>query len=591
MARQRTRQPEAPNGFVASAVRLPASSQQKAGAAAGWQNQAWQFFDSVGELRYVANWIGNVMSRATLHAAKRDGNELIPLDNGPAREAMDALYGGPQNQAQMIQLLGTDMTVSGEGYITARTVSGEDQWDVLSTGKLTQGKNGKLTGNFGDGDQRVPLTSNDLVIRVWTPHPTNPSEADAPTRSNLKTLSQIVGYDDHISAQLTSRLAGAGILFMPSEIQFAASNEADPEASQADTFLQSLGEAMQASIADRNSPAAFIPIVVTAPGDELEKVQHLTFWSDLDNSVIEMRQSAISRFAIGMDVPPEVLMGNGDANHWNAWLSEESAIKAHLEPRLGVINAALTNTYLRPALKGVVAEDELNDYFVIADTAEIRTRPNRSTEALEMHDRGLLGAEAVRRETGFKPEDKMVEDEYVAWLLQRIATGAITPELTAEALRILGANIDTSIVVSDEPQGQPTNTKTDTEVNDDGQIGGIPDMEDSEQPLVAASEVLVFRALERAGNKLRNKHPRTDTTAMKADEVYLALSGDEDELLAGAWDCAPKVLDGLTASADEVSSVLDFYVRGLLSQKRAHNRATMARLLSSAHLEAITPSS
>ena len=589
MARQRTRQPEAPNGFVASAVRLPASSQGKAGTAAGWQNQAWQFFDTVGELRYVANWIGNVMSRATLHAARRDGNELVPLDSGPAREAMDALYGGPQNQAQMIQLLGTDMTVSGEGYITARTVSGEDQWDVLSTGKLTQGKNGKLTGNFGDSENRVPLTANDLVIRVWTPHPTNPSEADAPTRSNIKTLSQIVGYDDHISAQLTSRLAGAGILFMPSEIQFAASNEADPEASQADTFLQSLGEAMNAAIADRNSPAAFIPIVVTAPGDELEKVQHLTFWSDLDESVIEMRQSAISRFAIGMDVPPEVLMGNGDANHWNAWLSEESAIKAHLEPRLGVINAALTNTYLRPALKGIVPDEELNDFYVIADTAEIRTRPNRSTEALEMHDRGLLGSEAVRRETGFKPEDKMAQDEYVAWLLQRIATGAITPELTAEALRILGANIDTSIVFPDDPQEQPTNTKTDTEINDGGQAGGIPDMEDSESPLIAASEVLVFRALERAGNKLRNKHPRTDTTAMTADAVYMVLAGEEDELLAGAWDCAPKVLSGLTVSPEPVVSVLDFYVRGLLSQKREHNRATMARLLSTAHLEAIKP--
>ncbi len=584
MARQRTRQPEAPNGFVASAVRLPAASSAEAGKAQGWQSQAWTYFDNVGELRFLANWTGNVMSRATLHAAKREGNELQPLTEGPAREAMDALYGGPQNQAQMIQLLGVDMTVSGEGYITARTVSGEDSWDVLSTGKMTQGKNGKLTANFGDGSTKVELSSNDLVIRVWTPHPTNPTQADAPTRSNMKTLAQITGYDDHISAQLTSRLAGAGILFMPSEIQFAAPQEADPEASQADTFMQTLGEAMMTPITDRKSPAAFIPLVVTAPGDELEKVQHLKFWSDLDQSVIDMRSSAIQRFAIGMDVPPEVLMGNADANHWSAWLSEESAIKAHLEPRLGVICAALTNAYLVPALQGVVPDDELGDYFVIADTSEIRTRPNRSTESLELHDRGLLNSQAVRRETGFKPEDQMDENEYTAWLLQRIAQGAVTPELTAEALRILGANIDTDIVFPDEPQEQPDNTRSDTEINDDGQTGGIPEGD----ALSAAADVLVFRALERAGNKLRNKHPRTDTTAMQANEVYLTLGGDETELLAGAWDCAPKVLESLTADAGPVVDVLDFYVRGLLSQKRAHNSNTLARLLDASHLEAIT---
>ncbi len=76
MARQRTRQPEAPTGFVASAVRPPADSLSQAGKQQGWQGQAWTYYDSIGEMRYLANWIGNVMSRATLHAAKSEGNEL-----------------------------------------------------------------------------------------------------------------------------------------------------------------------------------------------------------------------------------------------------------------------------------------------------------------------------------------------------------------------------------------------------------------------------------------------------------------------------------------------------------------------------------
>jgi len=196
----------------------------------------------------------------------------------------------------------------------------------------------------------------------------------------------------------------------------------------------------------------------------------------------------------------------------------------------------------------------------------------------------MINAEAVVRETGFKPEDRMEPEEYVRWLLQRIATGAVTPELTAEALRILGANIDTSIVFPDDAQEQPDSTRTDTEVNDDGQLGGIPDGD----PLLAACEVLVYRALERSGNRLRNKHPRTDTAAMRVHHVYLSLGGDETELLAGAWDCAPEVLDSYSVDVEAVVDVLDFYTRGLLSQKRPHSRATLSRLLATPHLEAVT---
>jgi len=98
----------------------------------------------------------------------------------------------------------------------------------------------------------------------------------------------------------------------------------------------------------------------------------------------------------------------------------------------------------------------------------------------------------------------------------------------------------------------------------------------------------VFRALERAGNRLKNQHPRTDVTAMPVHTVYMALAGDADHLLEGAWDCAPDILSEYSVKVPEVTNVLDFYVRGLISQHRKHNRATLGRLLSASHLEAIT---
>lgn len=584
MVRQRAPRPTPPNGFVASAVRLPTVKPNEAGRQQGWQAQAWNLYDMVGELNYLSNWIGNVLSRAELHAAKRDGNALVPVLEGPGREAMEALYGGPVGQQQMLKLLGIDTTVSGEGYITAR---GDDEWDVLATGRVTQAPSTKvITADFGDGRKVAMNGPDDLVIRVWMPHPTDPRQADAPTRANLRTLQQIVGYDDHISAQLTSRLAGAGILVMPSEIQFSAQQESDPEATQANTFMQILAEAMEAAKAAPGTPATFVPIVVTAPGEYIDAIKHLTFWSDLDDKVIAMRESAIHRFAVGMDVPPETLMGNSDSNHWNAWLSEESAIKAHLEPRLGVIVAALTTAYLRPALTGVVPESELADWFVIADTTNIRVRPNKAADSIELNDRGLINSEAVLRETGFRPEDAMGPDEYTKWLLQRVSQGAVSPELATEALRILGAPINPEVVMPDTPQEQPDNTRTDTVVPPN------PASPPDERPLLAACEVLVYRALERAGNRLRNQHPRTDTQQMPTHRVYTVLaSGDPDHLLEGAWDCADDVLGAYDVDVPEVVGLLDFYTRGLLSQRREPNRNTLGLLMASAYQKATEPAS
>src|SRR4029453_11693020 len=396
-----------------------------------------------------------------------EGRWLVPLSTGPAWEAIEALYGGRHGQSQMLQLLGVDLTVGGEGYVTAREKDGKEAWDVLITGKVSQqgvGKKARVTCDFGDG-KRTEMGPEDLVIRVWTPHPTDPTIADAPTRSNLKTLGQIVGYDDHISTQLISRLAGNGVLFISNEVEFAVPEGMDPNASQASIFMHVLGEAMMIPIGDRTNPSAHVPIVAMVPTEALGKNEHIKFWTDLDGSVTEMRESAVKRFAVGMDAPAEALLGTADANHWNAWLSEEAGIKAHLEPRLGVVNSALTAQYLRPAIQDDVPEEDLRDYFVIADTSEFGRAPNRSEEALELNDRGLLGDEATLRETGFKPEDKMVDEQFKRWLLKRITLGATTPELAAEALRALGVNVNPVDIQT--PQEQPTHTKP----------GGVPDIE------------------------------------------------------------------------------------------------------------------
>ncbi len=570
--------PQPPTGFLASAVRLPTSSRNMAGRSEGWQNQAWEYWNQVGELRYVATWIGNVMSRANLVAARKVGNSLQPQSEGPAAEAMEALYGGPQGQSEMLQQIGVHLTIAGELYITNRATG--DQWNVLASGKVTQTM-GQLQADFGLEGGSQPLGPDDLVVRMWTPHPRDPARADSPVRSNLTTLAQITAYDAHISAQVRSRLAGAGILFISNEVSFPTPPDMDPAATPADAFMALLGEAMLTPIKDPADASALVPIVAMVPTDSLGKNEHVKFWTELDANVVQMRDAAIKRLALGIDVPPEVLLGVADANHWNAWLSEESAVKAHLEPRLAIVAYALTEQYLRPALEGQV--DEADEFFVIADTSSIRLRPNRSSEAIELYDRGELSGPALRRETGFQPEDAPAADEFERWLLRKIATGSTDPSQTEAALRLLGADLGTATAPSRTNAPPPDDLRTDTVPQLPQRNPPTPEnaRRRADRGLAAACDVLVYRALERAGNRLKNAHPRYDTTSLVATAVYQHLSGDPDKLLAGAWDCAPAVLDPYTDDVDGVVQTLDFYVRGLLASHRPHSEVVMKALLDS----------
>jgi hypothetical protein len=598
MARTRPPQPapSVPAGFLASAVRLPTSSRNMAGRVEGWQGEAWQYWDSVGELRYVATWIGNVMSRAQLVAARKVGNSLNPQNRGPAAEAMEALYGGPQGQSEMLQQIGVHLTIAGESYITNR--ARDDVWNVLAAGKVTELQKGRLRAHFGLEGGSTDLDPGDLVIRLWTPHPKDPTKADSPVRSNLATLAQIAAYDSHISAQVQSRLAGAGILFISNEVSFPTPPGADPAATPADAFMSLLGESMLTPIRDRADPSALVPIVAMVPTESLGKNEHIKFWTELDANVVAMRDAAIKRLALGIDVPPEVLLGVADANHWNAWLSEESAVKAHLEPRLAIVAYAMTEQYLRPALQDEVADPD--EYFVIADTSSIRLRPNRSNEAIQLYDRGELSGPALRRETGFQPEDAPAAEEFKRWLLRKIGTASTDPTQTEAALRLLG--VDLGSAPTGPGQEPPDHLRTDTQgplrrlpralpsrdaaENRAGRNPAVtrpplPAASAAPDGLIAACDVLVYRALERAGNRLKNLHPRYDTSQTAAVAVYRTLSGDSDKLLDGAWDCAAEVLAPYAEDVDDVVGTLDFYVRGLLASHRPHSEVVLRALIDS----------
>lgn len=540
---------------------------------ADWQAECYRHYSICGEARFAAKFFGHAVSRAVLKPGVIKDGIVTETDDPAINAQLGALFNGSNGQRQMLESIGIHLTIAGECYLIGRSDAGEEEgvtagqdiWEIVSVLEIS------VTGTtwtikYSDGRPPIELTDNDVVIRIWLPNPAMQIEADSPFRSLLPILSEIEWLTKHVFAQITSRLAGAGILLMPQEMTFPTGDGGAATANEAESFMVALGEAMMDPIEDASSPNAVIPYVVTAPGDSIDKARLLTFWSELDENSLALRSEAIRRFALGMDLPPEQVLGmssnrgsgGGTSNgvsHWGAWQIEEATVKLHIEPMLDVIVNGLTIGYLRPLGDPLAA--------IIYDTSGLRLRPDRSKEAFELYDRGLLSSAALFRENGFEVEDQPEEAEFQRWLLVKMATGSATPEQVQAAMKALGVTLD--VVVSGTPGAEAPPPPSLEE------HPGRPRTPD-ESSLLAASEALVFRALERAGNRLRQIGK---PVGVPAYETHLFVSGTgQGNLLDDAWSTAPMVLAGI-ADPDEVVPVLNSYCQSLLSGQAPHKRETL----------------
>lgn len=545
-----------------------------------WQRTCWDFYDTIGEYRYAVDWVGNLLSKARLFVTQ---NGKV-TSNPAAVEALDALFGGVDGQSEMLRQLGLQFTVAGEAYIIGEDSGDSDEWGVYASTVVKKDSQ----DNFTVDSRRVE--GNPLIMRIWRPHPVYPNKSTSPSKAIRDILGELRRLTMHVAAQLESRLAGAGIFAIPSEISFPSITVTDADGNQTQTasgaqgFADFLTEVMSRAIRNPGTAEAYTPIVLQVAGEYLEKLQHITFWTELDAQAIQLRVEAIRRLALGMDMPPEVLTGVADVNHWGAWQIDEAAIKAHSEPLLAVITSSLTTGYLRYVLEADgMSEEEASEFAIHADTTMLRMRPNRSREAIELWDRGELSGEAMLRENGFDPKlDKMRPGERRGWLARKVAQGSTTPELVAEALRMLGVDVSPATPEEADLPPEPEEPEDD-ETQEARPIRslvrhpdrGVPKKSTTQPPgseIVAAAEVMVFRALERAGNRLKAKGAIVPPGTMAAD-LYLTVPplalNVVNDLLVDAWSCTDRFAQG--CDAEQLATILDGYTRTLLSMQVGHD--------------------
>jgi hypothetical protein len=116
---------------------------------------------------------------------------------------------------------------------------------------------------------------------------------------------------------------------------------------------------------------------------------------------------------MGLDLPTEIITGVGDLNHWSLWGVDASAYSQHLDPPLLMALDGLTRQIFHPLLISELGwpQEMAERYVVWRDITGLRASPNKVPDAIQLYDRGIIGAAAVRRIAGYDETDAPGGDE------------------------------------------------------------------------------------------------------------------------------------------------------------------------------------
>lgn len=440
-----------------------------------WQDEAWAYRRSLGELRYATSFLGNSTMRMRLFPGAYIAGDQVPVDvmNHPeipadlaaaAQDVLDRLgSSGPTAAAQLMKRMTENFEIAGEGYLIGRTdpLSGVEKWSFHSISELLISDSGKfllcemptIGGNANKEDAIELDEAHDFVCRMWWPDPQFGNIADSPVRAVLDLCEELLLLGRDVRATARSRLANNGILFLPDTLSVTRPGGTGAEDDMLeDPFFSELLEAATAAISDESSASAIVPIVARGPVDAIVAARHLVISRPEHAANMSQRMELIKRIATGLDLPAEVLTGVADLNHWSSWQIDDNTFRHHVEPIVIVQIDALTAGFLWPMLEayGIWDSALIHQVMIWYDPTELLTHPDRSADAFQAWDRMAISDEALRRYLGFPDSDAPTSEE----LLLRLATHlrALDPALQIQILH----NLDSSIPLPIPPPPLPT---------------------------------------------------------------------------------------------------------------------------------------
>lgn len=396
-----------------------------------WQDEAWQYFDAVPEIKFAGRFNGNALSRLRMYPAVIVDQDSAPVpiqdavgeDGVTAKLAADAVdetsrLGDADTISGFLHEFGVNLTVPGDSYFVAtpETPTEGEQWNVYSESAITKTSKG-LALREKPGARPDDLPEGTLAIRIWRRHSRWPGLSDSNMRAILAECEELLIYSRQFRAIGKSR-NNAGILFLSSKLDLPPRPDAPP--GTLTTIESGIFASMTTPTYDDASASSVVPHIVRGEGKPDELIKHYPLDRKIDDQAIARVTFLISRCAHGLDTPVEVLTGVADVNHWNAWQIEDQSYRMHLQPLAMVPATGLARDFLRPALLERGSPPEVVARVVYAlDSAQLTVRPNRTQDAKDAFDRLAISWDAFRQHLGFSDGEAPTDLE----IAQRVLMG------------------------------------------------------------------------------------------------------------------------------------------------------------------------
>lgn len=539
-----------------------------------WQRLAWNYRDMIGELRFALQYRARAISRMRFYIAEiqpgtddepvsvalrnDDDPEVakrvtLPEDLCAAAEAELARLPLDSGMA-FLGVWSENFDVAGECWLYGYADEGGlEHWAIKSALEIEvspDGSNVFMLDATAPGQRRkldLSEEGGEELYRLWVPHPVNGTLSDSALRATLDTLEDIVSNGREMRAAARSRFAANGVWMLPFGMYLAngVKSETDPSDPESNTFASDLTSAILAPITNEGDAGAMAPIVITGHRDDIKAAKDGFVRFDREDSpaLTAKLQAALTRMGNSLDIPPEVISGMAEVNHWTAWQIDSSTARHHIEPSARIMADSITSVFVRASL--------LKLGFAPADVARVRVwftlgslteNPNRRQDAIDAHDRGAIGNKSLRDALGFGEEDAPSQSELLAMIAMKngIDTAWAARVLAWHAEREEGGPLEglplpsSSPVGGGSPAGPPVRSSPSTA----GQpSGGVP--RTAPPAIAAAATPTVYTGL--SGATLADVHSGPGRA-----EYRLALA-DFTELLS----VERRIRDRLTTECDQ----------------------------------------
>ncbi|WP_373067566.1 hypothetical protein [Gemmatimonas sp.] len=406
--------------------------------------EAWNWHDKIGEVHYAISRTGRVAGYTRFYAARFAPNGEVEeiLETGPAAEAAMSIYSVYGGVRGFVERYYTLLKVPGDMYLTEMLdargefdgyhLASPDELDVASFSRWGNRrdtiKSIRLTtvpGSTGTDTEAVQpfskeLKPSQLLGRIWSP---SKRWVDLPESAlqALDTECQVL-HDLTLSmkAQLRSRFALAGILFLPPGVSIATTSRGRGRVGGqlTEPTLDLLLAAMTKNVRTYDDATTLLPIILKGTSaDDGEKIKHIILDRAIFETDLTLRKELIGRILQSLDSNQDSVQGTAIQSHWNAWSAADDERRVAVGPDIESLCWSLTRLVMQPALERARLQNrpvrDPGNIGIWFDLTRAATKSNPQEDARQAWDRVLIGDKPLRRMSGISETDKPDGDEKV----------------------------------------------------------------------------------------------------------------------------------------------------------------------------------